>query len=73
MLPLLSGNYHKGTELMAKSGCIGAVAYHNMRELYRNLANYSDAKTFLGVPVSCSQKSVTGRLEDVARAVCEAI
>lgn len=65
LLPLLSGNYHKGTELLSKSGCVGAAAYRNLRELYRNPVEYSDVKSFLGVPVSIARKVSLEELKTV--------
>ena len=56
LLPLLSGNYHKGIELLSKSGCCGAAAYQNLPELYRHPAEYTDVRSFLGIPVSVVRK-----------------
>ncbi len=65
LLPLLSGNYHKGIELLSKSGCCGTAAYKNLPELYRNPAEYTDVRSFLGVPVSVVRKISLEHLKKV--------
>lgn len=56
LLPLLSGEYHQGIELLAKSGCCAAAAFPGLSELLLDPLLYTNVKEMLGVPVSVVRK-----------------
>ena len=56
LLPLLSGDFHKGIELLSKSGCRIASAWKKIQQLEKDPALYKNIKDLFQLPVSVLRK-----------------